>query len=189
VTAAAERFRRVAADFTRVAEAVPADRWDSPAPPEGWRARDVVGHLVDWFSGLFLDTWGVARPAFPSIEDDPLGAWVALRDAMQAALDDPELCAQVREIPPGPWTFADSVDRLGTSDIVMHQWDLARATGGDERLDPDEVHSLLVGMEPMDDILRGSGHYGPKVELDDGASEQDRLIAFIGRDPRPPPPG
>ena len=58
-------------------------------------------------------------------------------------------------------TFAAAVDQLGTSDLVMHQWDLARATGGDERLDPDEVHQLLVGMEPLDEILRASGHYGP----------------------------
>jgi uncharacterized protein (TIGR03086 family) len=178
-----DRFRRVADDFTRVVEAVPPERWDDPAPPEGWRARDVVGHLVDWFSGLFLDTWGVARPAFPSVDDDPVGAWRALRDACETALADPAVASEVRDIPPGPMTFAAAVDQLGTSDLVMHQWDLARATGGDERLDPDEVHALLVGMEPIDEILRASGHYGPRVDVPADADEQTRLIAFIGRQP------
>lgn len=178
-----DRFRRIAADFTRVVDAVPADRWDAPAPPEGWRARDVIGHLVDWFPALFLDSWDVERPALPSVEDDPAGAWAALRDAFQAALDDPDLAGQERDIRPGRMTFADAVDRLGTSDVFMHQWDLARATGGDERLDPDEVHALLTGMEPLDEILRQSGQYGPRVEVPADADEQTRLIAFIGRQP------
>jgi uncharacterized protein (TIGR03086 family) len=178
-----DRFRRIAADFTRVVDAVPATAWDDPAPPEGWRARDVVGHLVEWFSGLFLGSWGIERPAFPPIEDDPAGAWAVLRDTIQAALDDPAVASAEREILPGTMSFATAVDQLGTSDVLMHQWDLARATGGDERLDPDEVHALLVGMEPLDEILRQSGHYGPRVAVPDDADEQTRLIAFIGRRP------
>jgi uncharacterized protein (TIGR03086 family) len=112
-----------------------------------------------------------------------VGAWRALRDAIDAALADPTVADEVRDIMPGAMRFAAAVDQLGTSDIVMHQWDLARATGGDERLDPDEVHALLVGMEPMDEVLRASGHYGPRVEVPDDADEQTRLIAFIGRQP------
>ena len=183
MSAELDRFRRVAADFTCVVEAVPQERWDDPAPPEGWRARDVVGHLVEWFSGLFLGAWGVEHGPIPSAEDDPVGAWRALRDTFEAALADPAVAGEVRDIPPGAMTFAAAVDQLGTSDIVMHQWDLARATGGDERLDPDEVHALLVGMEPIDEILRSSGHYGPRVEVPADADEQTRLIAFIGRQP------
>jgi uncharacterized protein (TIGR03086 family) len=183
MSAESDRFRRIAADFTRIVDAVPPDAWDAPAPPEGWRARDVIGHLVEWFPGLFLDTWGIARPSFPSVEDDPAGAWVVLRDVMQASLDDPEVVGVERDILPGTMTFATAVDQLGTNDVFMHQWDLARATGGDERLDPDEVHALLVDMEPLDEILRRSGHYGPRVEVPADADEQTRLVAFIGRQP------
>ena len=46
-----------------------------------------------------------------------------------------------------------------TGDILVHTWDLARATGLDETLDADEVHRMFVGMEPMDEMLRASGHY------------------------------
>ncbi|MEJ7666332.1 MAG: hypothetical protein WKG07_45885 [Hymenobacter sp.] len=69
------------------------------------------------------------------------------------------------------------------TDVFLHTWDLARATGLDERLDPEEVHRLYEGMEPMDEVPRGSGHYGPRVEVPDDADEQTRLIAFIGRRP------
>ena len=68
-------------------------------------------------------------------------------------------------------------------DVVVHTWDLARATGLDETLDADVVHDMLVGMEPLDDMLRASGQYGPKVEVGADADEQTRLIAFTGRRP------
>ena len=38
-------------------------------------------------------------------------------------------------------------------------------------------------MQPIDDMLRQSGHYGPKVAVDEGADDQTKLIAFTGRTP------
>ena len=80
----AERYERVASRFTDRVRSVPAGAWDRPAPCEGWVARDVVRHLVEWIPA-FLDHGGrtVAsrRPAF---DDDPAGAWEALSDAIQA---------------------------------------------------------------------------------------------------------
>jgi mycothiol maleylpyruvate isomerase-like protein len=61
--------------------------------------------------------------------------------------------------------------------------DRALQAGLDETLDPDEVHTLFVGMEPMDAVLRESGHYGPRVEVRADADEQTKLIAFTGRHP------
>ena len=36
-------------------------------------------------------------------------------------------------------------------------------------------------MEPIDEMLRQSGQYGPKVEPPPGADATTRLMAFIGR--------
>jgi hypothetical protein len=65
----------------------------------------------------------------------------------------------------------------------MHTWDLARATGQDDRLDPGFCAQLLGGMEPMEEVIRSSGHYGPRVEVPADADAQTRLLGFIGRDP------
>ena len=54
-------------------------------------------------------------------------------------------------------------------------------TGLDERLDPDDVHEILEAMGPMDEMMRGSGAFGPKVEPPPAADEQTRMLAFIGR--------
>ena len=184
----AERFRRVAGRFgDRVAQ-VPADAWERPAPPEGWTARDVVRHLVEWVPAV-IGRSGIALPAdppeTPSVDHDPLGAWTALAEALQAALDDPVVAATTYDVgPPGEMTVEASIGMIVTGDVVVHTWDLARATGLDEEIDPIIAGEMLVGMQPLDAVLRESGHYGPKVELPEGASVQDRLLAFTGRDPR-----
>ena len=83
----------------------------------------------------------------------------------------------------GTHRLDDAIATFFLGDVVVHTWDLARAAGLDETLDADEVHSLLVGMEPLDEMLRASGQYGPRVEVPADADEQTRMIAFTGRQP------
>lgn len=179
----ADRFARVAAGFTDRAARVPAEGWARPAPCEGWVARDVVGHLVEWMPALFLDSWGFDRPPIPAVDVEPVAAWVALRDALQRRLDDPDASSLEADIRPGRFRFDVAVDQFGTNDVLIHTWDLARATGLDERLPAWEVHRMLDGIEPLDEVLRRSGQYGPRVEVPDDADEQSRLLAFLGRRP------
>lgn len=179
----AERYRKVAAVFTERVKAVPDGAWDNPTPCEGWVARDIVRHLVDWMPGLFFETAGLERPECPSADDDPVAAWLALDAALQGALDDPAVASIEYESRAGRHTVAEAIDRFGTSDVFLHTWDLARATGQDETLDPEEVHRQLEAVLPHDEALRSSGHYGPRVEVPDDADEQTKLLAFIGRTP------
>lgn len=178
-----ERYKKVADEFTKRARAVPAGAWDNPAPCEGWVARDVVRHMVDWMPGFFLGSIGVEIPKGPSVDDDPAGAWEALNDALQATLDDPELAAREFDMRAGRYSLEQAVATFCIGDVLVHTWDLARATGLDEALDPDEVQRLYEGMEPIDEILRQSGQYGPRVNVPDDANQQTKLIAFTGRHP------
>ena len=183
VTSPAERHRRFAGAFTERVEG--AREWDAPAPVDGWVARDVVRHLVEWFPPFLATGAGVRIDQGPSVDDDPVEAWRVQRDAVQALLDDPLTPGLTFDNPhTGTAPVDEAVDRFYTADVFMHTWDLARATGQDERLDPAMCEELLTGMEPYDDVLRASGQYGPKVEVPDDADVQTRLLAFIGRDPR-----
>lgn len=178
-----ERYRKLAATFTERTRAVPEGAWDNPAPCEGWTARDVVGHLVEWVPGFFSSYAGLALPTAASVDDDPSAAWATLDAALQAALDDTEVSAREFDMRGGHYTIGQAIDMFVTGDVLVHTWDLARATGLDETLDADEVHRMLVGMEPMDAMLRQSGQYGPRVAVPADADEQTRLIAFTGRQP------
>jgi uncharacterized protein (TIGR03086 family) len=183
MTEIADRFRTVAGTFTETAQRVPDDAWDNPAPCEGWVARDVVGHMVEWMPSFFGDA-PIDIPAGPDVADDPVGAWVTLCDALQAALDDPEVAECSFTHPrAGTHTIEDAIGTFFLGDVLVHTWDLARSAGLEVTLDPEEVHALLSGMETMDEVLRASGQYGLKVEVPADADEQTRLIAFTGRHP------
>ena len=180
----AEEHRQIAAEFTTTVEGVAPDAWDAPAPPDGWVARDVVRHLVEWFPGFLQGSVGIELPKGPSVDDDPVGAWRAQTDAVQALLDDPEVAGTEHELEHlGTMTLGQAVSMIYVGDVFLHRWDLARATGQDELLDPDRCAAMLEGMLPMDEALRQSGHYGPRVEVPDDADAQTRLLAFIGRTP------
>jgi uncharacterized protein (TIGR03086 family) len=176
----AERYRKVADRFgARVAE-VPEGAWERPAPCDGWVARDVVRHLVKWIPDTYA---GTPLPVMPSVDDDPVAAWAALDAAIREMLDDPAIAAKTFDAPPGPTTVEGAIDMFCTGDVLVHTWDVARAAGLDETLDPDEVHRMYAAMEPMDEVLRASGHYGPRVDVPPDADEQTKLIAFTGRQP------
>ena len=180
----ADEHRRIAGQFTTTVEGVPAAAWDNPAPVEGWVARDVVRHLVEWFPAFLDGATGITLPAGPSVDDDPAGAWRTQTDAVQALLDDSATAEREYDLPHiGRMPLGQAVSMIYTADVFMHRWDLARATGQDETLDPEKCAEMLAGMLPMDDVLRQSGQYGPRVAVPDDADVQTKLLAFIGRTP------
>ncbi len=179
----AERFRRVAGRFGDRVEQVPSDAWAEPAPCDGWTARDVVRHLLDWVPNV-IGRSGIVFPSSPSVDEDPVAAWAGFAETLQRALEDREVAAITFDAgPPGHLSVAAAIDMLVTGDVLIHTWDLARATGLDERLDEGLVSAMLAGIQPLDDLLRQSGHYGPKAEVPLDADDQTRLIAFVGRTP------
>jgi uncharacterized protein (TIGR03086 family) len=178
----AERHRQIAGGFTDRVRG--AKQWDGPAPVPDWVARDVVRHLVDWLAAFLAGGAGVELPKGPGVDDDPVSAWQVHCTAVQALLDDPETPNRSLVNPHiGTIPLDQAIDRFYTSDVFMHTWDLARATGQDDRLDLDFCAQLLAGMMPIDEILRSSGQYGPSVPTPDDADAETRLIGFIGRDP------
>ncbi|MDO9456665.1 TIGR03086 family metal-binding protein [Nocardioides sp.] len=176
--------REVAGGFTRLVDGAAADSWDAAAPVEGWAARDVVRHLVEWFPAFLQSGAGVSLPAGPSVDDDPVAAWKVHADGVQALLDDPATADLVLSNPHiGDVPLPEAVSRFYTADVFMHSWDLATATGQPHGLDQDAAATMLAGMEPIDEMLRQSGQYGAKVDVPADADPVTRLMGFIGRDP------
>jgi uncharacterized protein (TIGR03086 family) len=179
-----ERYRRVADQMSARVLAVPEPAWENPSPCEGWVARDVIRHMVEWIPGFLAAGAGVELPTGPSVDEDPVAAWQCLSDGVQALLDDPEMAAARFSHPrAGEHSVEEAIATFFLGDVLIHTWDIAHATGGDEALDVDEVHRMLTAIEPHDEMLRASGQYGQRVEVPDDADEQARLIAFMGREP------
>lgn len=65
---------------------------------EGWAARDVVGHLIDWSQSFIAGQTDLGLPAGPSVANDPAGARRVHNDAVQAVLDDPHIASRSHEL-------------------------------------------------------------------------------------------
>ena len=148
--------------------------------------EDQLKSIVGEYDAILdrMGAAGITLAAGPSVDDDPVGAWRTQTDAVQALLDDPATAEHEYELPHlGRMPLGQAIDMIYTGDVFLHRWDLARATGQDETLDPDKCAEMLEGMLPMDDALRQSGHFGPRVDVPDDADVQTKLLAFIGRTP------
>lgn len=175
------RHREVAGVFTL--RVLGTSRWEASAPVGDWVARDVVRHLTSWFPAFLAAGAGVELARGPTVDDDPTAAWRVHSDAVQALLDDPATADRVLADPHlGELPLDRAVDLVYTADVFMHTWDLARATGQDDRLDPDFCAELLAGMETMEAAIRSSGQYGAPVPVPEDADTQTRMLGFIGRD-------
>ncbi|WP_138757851.1 TIGR03086 family metal-binding protein [Modestobacter altitudinis] len=176
----ARRHADDAARFTELVESASAGDWSRPSPVAGWTALDVVEHLVEWSRG-FLGGAGIQLPAL-DVAADPVAAWKQHVADVQAVLDDP--AGRVLSNPhTGDKPVDEAIDQFYTGDVWLHSWDLAEALGREPDLGEERCRAALADMASMEQLLRDSGQFGPAVPVDDDASPQDRLMAFIGRDP------
>jgi hypothetical protein len=75
--------------------------------------------------------------------------------------------------------------RFACFDLLVHRWDLARATGltSHEAMPDDQVASAFEVCRSLGDNLRQPGVCGPEVAVADDADEQTRFLAVLGRQP------
>jgi hypothetical protein len=75
------------------------------------------------------------------------------------------------------------------AELAAHAWDLARATGQLDKLDPSVALPALQGarafIKPQyRNMVEPGAPFGAEVSLAPGADDWERLAAFMGRDPR-----
>lgn len=175
-----QRYGRLSDAFAAKVAAVSPQMWSQPTPCEGWTARDLVGHVVQT-QGMFLGFIGEQLGDVPSVDDDPVAAWNAARAVLQAKLDDPSTATKEFDGVTGRSTFEAAVDRFLNFDLVVHGWDLARATGQDERIDPEDVERIRRQAEGFGDMMRGPQAFGAELDAPADADDQTKLLAFLGR--------
>lgn len=183
-----ELILAASAEFERVVRQLPVDSWDLPTPSQ-ISVRDLVEHVVvgNRFTSLLLG--GVGREqARNMLTDDQLGDDPVAAVAESSRQQAEAFAAAPPEQPvPGPNgdVPAEAFLRFRLVDLVVHAWDLLRAAGLDETLDPPVVAGLSRVVEPhLDDMLAfGAYGEGPSDTLPPDASQQTRLLDWFGRRP------
>jgi uncharacterized protein (TIGR03086 family) len=180
-----ELFQRAQAQFTDRVDAVAPDQWDDEALP-GWTVGDLVAHLVSealWVPPLLAGE-PVAEGRFPEstsdlLGDDPFIGWETAADAALSAFAEDDALVRTVHLSRGPTPATQYITEM-TADLVVHAWDLARATDGDTDLDLELVTAALVFADelPEDGV---PGLFDPPLEVSDSAPPLVRLLARFGR--------
>ncbi len=187
------RFSAACSGFGDRLRAVRADQWAALTPCPEWDVRRLVGHMARGNLNYVLLVRGGSGEAFlrlrdeEALGDDPVGAFERSVAECLRAFREPGALDRITDYPmgaiPGRQLLA-----VRLTDSVVHTWDLARATGLDEELDPDLVTWIL---DEIEWVYRGIAHSPVSPTTDHrffaapgGAAPsaaQDRLLHLMGR--------
>ena len=176
----ADRYGRLADEFADAVAAVPEERWTSPSPCDDWTARDVVEHVCST-QGMFLGYVDEPTGEGPPVAEDPVGACRAASAPVVAVLADPARASATFDGFFGETSFESAIDRFANFDLVVHRWDLARATGGDDRIDEADAQRVLDGVAAFGPALYSAGVCAEAIEVPDDADVATRMLAVLGR--------
>jgi uncharacterized protein (TIGR03086 family) len=183
---AAGLFERASASFGERVAAVTDDQWHLPTPCAEWDVRSLVNHLV------YENRWAVPLVEGQTVEDvgdqfdgdllgdQPLASWQEAVGASVRTISAPGVAERTVHVSFGDIPGDDYVAQL-VIDHTIHGWDLARAIGADDRLDPDLVEFAIERLTPQVEEWRAAGAFGAKVEAPPSADRQTQLLALTGR--------
>ena len=160
-------------EWTEVAGNLTDADWSKPTTCDSFTVRDLVDHTMHW-QAMGGSVFGAGTK--------PGDDWSAVQPAVAAALSDPANLEGTSEAMGG--MPKQQVLGLIVTDLLVHSWDLARSIGAEETLPPAAVEATMMGLGRMpEEMLRSDTMFGPAVAVADDASAQDKLIAFVGRQP------
>lgn len=174
-------YRAATVQAVTLVEAVRIDQLDWPTPCSEWTVQQLIDHLVGGTEYVLAAASG-RQPV--SVDGSMSSDYRRGVQQVLATVAQPGVMERICASPLGfDWSVAQAV--AGTfMDVLIHTWDLARATHQDDQLDPDLVRACTAMFVPeMPQRGREAGIIGPEVAVGANASAQDRLLAAMGRTP------
>jgi uncharacterized protein (TIGR03086 family) len=160
-----------------------------PTPCGEFNVLDLVTHQIQGMRGFTLLVNGATREGAEAFEGGEIGSedWVGVFNSdyqtMRDAFDAPGALERTVTHPIMGDIPASMLFDIRMNELAVHTWDLARAIGADETLDPEVVASIWAFGEPMAEILPSLGIFGsgPSGTVPDSAPLQTRLLDLLGR--------
>jgi uncharacterized protein (TIGR03086 family) len=169
------------------------EQLDHPTPCPKYDVAGLIDHLVEAGRRAAALGRGQAPPPgdeSPHVElsDAPRDLRRAGKEAAEAWRDGSALSSRFT-MPWGEEYTGATLADMYLAELAAHAWDLARATGQLERLDPSLALPALDGARAMikphyRDLVEPGAPFGSEVSPPPDADDWERLAAFMGRDPR-----
>jgi uncharacterized protein (TIGR03086 family) len=151
-------------------------------PCEGWAVRDLLGH-INGGARTFAAAFEEREPRERALGDHPAETVADALAEFDGAVRSPGALERTVNSPFGPMP-GEAFARLAALDLLVHTWDLSRATGTAPTV-PDEIVRAAdeFARQAISDDLRTPGLFGAEVEPPTNSSRLDALAAFTGRRP------
>ncbi|MER6831452.1 TIGR03086 family metal-binding protein [Streptosporangium sp. NPDC000563] len=181
-----EAYHRALDDFGALVHRIGPEQWENPTPCVDWDVRALVNHVVGenlWAPVLLAGgTSADVGDAFDGdlLGDDPIKAFdTSAVPAIQAATGVHAL-GRLVHLPFGDVSGREYITEL-FADALIHTWDLARAIGADERLDPELVEACATWFSDAEPGYRQAAATGEHPQPHSGTDPQTLLLASWGR--------
>jgi uncharacterized protein (TIGR03086 family) len=181
-----EQHERALASTRAYVAGVRPGQWNDPTPCAEYDVRALVNHVVSgnyWVAPL-VEGSSIAdvgdKYDGDVLGDDALAAYDRSAGEAAAAFNAPGAMEASVAVSYGP-VPGEVYAGHRFIDVLIHGWDLAKATGQDTSLDPELVEACCEIVTPQAELLKGSGMFGRDVEVPPDADPQTRLLALLGR--------
>jgi uncharacterized protein (TIGR03086 family) len=176
-----------AMESTRVyVNGVRTDQWHGPTPCSEWDVKQVANHIIgenlwaaELFQGKTIEEVG-NRLDGDLAGADPAAAYAASVEAATPVVSAPGAMEATCHLSFGEYSGSDYAAQL-FMDLLVHGWDIAKATGQDARLDSDLVQACLPIAEQLTTQFRSAGVFGENLSVNADADSQTKLLALLGR--------
>ncbi|WP_432968450.1 TIGR03086 family metal-binding protein [Dactylosporangium sp. CA-233914] len=174
-------YAQVLDEVDRIVATVTADRFDDPTPCADWNVRTLLNHLV--YENLMWTSLAEGNPRADfnadHLGDDHVAAFRASAQAALTAFGRPGMLVQQYGPAPG-WRLVEQV----LIEMLVHGWDLAKATGRPSDLAPSVAATILATVHEMYAGLPRTpgGSFAEAKPVPEPASAADHVAAYLGRD-------
>ena len=186
-------YQQAIARAKEVVAKVKQEQLDDTTPCAEWNVHALINHLIGGAELAAAGLLGNPSTLAPSkaessyISETSAGklsqAYQTESDGVLDAAAKPGALERALPTPFGDMPMSQFM--MGTAlDQLIHTWDLAKATGQDVSLSPSVVEvAFPVLTSGFADMGRQGGFVGPEVTVSDNASLQEKMIAYMGRQP------
>jgi uncharacterized protein (TIGR03086 family) len=183
---------RLSAAVQALVDGVAPDQWTAPTPCADWNVRQLLHHLTNG-NVIFAMIATGERPAGPItpeeravdyLGDDPAAGFRAVGKRMHDAFLTPGFLDGRFETPFMGEQPGTTIVHMRINEMLIHGWDLARATGQPADLPDDLAEGALKQWQTrLGDRPRDAMPFDDPKPVPADAPAIDRLAAYLGRQP------
>lgn len=183
-----DQLGRSISEFGTRLKLVHTEHWHLPTPCEEWDVRELVNHVVGGAVRYTMLLHGataeevVATRVLDHLAGDPVEAFERRAQEVTCAFREPGALSRTVHHPAGDRTGKELLE-LRITEFAVHAWDLARAIGADEQIDPSLVDEMCRRLSIAGTRMERGGYFDPPTSAPNSASPLIRLLHLTGRRP------